>query len=258
MTRHIVYTRHDGGVSITTPTEQAMLAMQLGGLWDDLPRGVIDRQIAAQIESGISPDHARRFAYAIAFGGCSRAEAFDIIKDRDCARHGHGFTIVGTDEIPYDRWFRNAWRQNNNSGGIYIDLEAARLVHWERLVIAASETNLRRSRALRPAPQINIEVLRTAVENAADAQELRRIWPKEIAMFMVAHEKPDGGVAVTTVYAERKEGESDDDYVTRACPFLAGQKFIPVDIADIGALPRADGARDKWRIDWGLKKVLAL
>lgn len=176
--RHIVYTRHDGGVDICTPTAEIFRIMQCGGYWDLMPRGFVDAQIERQITAGINPDHARRFALAVAFGGCSEAEVWDIIKDRDCARHGTGHVILDADEIPADRWFRNAWRQGGNSGRIYVDLEAARLAHWDGLLRLTDEANKRRTRALRPLPPIEIDGLRAPVERASDADELRSIWPE--------------------------------------------------------------------------------
>lgn len=182
MGRHIVYTRHrDGGVDVCTPTREIFQIMQCGGYWDWMPRGFVDQQVALQIEGGIAPDHAARFAKAVAFGGCSEAEVWDIIKDRDCARLGTLHEMQTTDELP-DRWFRNAWYRSRNGGPIGIDLERARLIQWDRLLFASDEANKRRARALRPLPPIEIgDTYRSEIERVSDIDRLRKIWPEELA-----------------------------------------------------------------------------
>lgn len=178
MIKHIVFTLHNGGVGIFTPTAEIFRNMQIGGIWSDRPHGYIDEQIERQISSGIAPDHAARFAKAVAFGGISEWEVYDIIRERDTDRHGTGHVLLDTDDIPFDRWFRNGWRQGGNSGRIYIDLDWARLAHWDRLVVATDEANKRRTRALRPLPPLSVDHLRGPVEAARDTDELKRIWPE--------------------------------------------------------------------------------
>jgi hypothetical protein len=180
ISKRIVYTRHDGGVSVCGPSAEIFRIMQCGGYWDAMPRGFVDRQIFLQTKGGIAPDHAARFARAVAFGGCSEAEVWDIVKDRDCARHGTLHEIQKTEDLP-DRWFRNAWRRSRNGGPIGVGLEAARLIQWDRLTFAADEANKVRTRALRPLPPIEIDAYRSPIERANDTDELRRIWPDELA-----------------------------------------------------------------------------
>jgi hypothetical protein len=175
--RGIVYTRHDGGVSVTYPTPEIFRVMQNGGFWDDRPRGFIDTQIERQIASGIDPDHARRFARAVAFGGVTEAEAWEIIRDRDCARHGTMHELIDPSELP-DRWFRDAWSRSANGGPVGVSLSKARPIQWRKIITAVQEENKKRELDLfGPAPlKINKAEYQTAINHARDAEELRKIW----------------------------------------------------------------------------------
>lgn len=176
--KRIVYTRHsDGGVDVCVPVPEIFRIMQCGGYWDDRPRGFVQRQIDLQIEGGIAPDHARRFAHAVAFGGCSEAEAWDIIKDRDCARHGTLHELIDTSELP-DRWFRDAWKRSANGGPVGVDLEKARIIQWQKILAAVSQENKRRELDLFGLAPIKLPKLtyQNAIRHARDDEELRRIW----------------------------------------------------------------------------------
>jgi hypothetical protein len=178
--KRIVYTGHDGGVSVCEPTPEIFSVMQHGGYWDLMPRGYVQTQIDRQIKDGISPDHARRFANAVAFGGCTEAEVWEIIRDRDCARHGVLHELHGIDELP-DRWFRDAWRRSANGGPIGIDLEKARRVQWRKIKQIAAEEQRRLEAELDmwsrevDVPWLTIE---SAIRHARDDGELRKIWPE--------------------------------------------------------------------------------
>ena len=178
-TKRILYTRHDGGISVCGPAPEIFTIMQHGGYWDDRPHGFIDKQIERQIESGIAPDHARRFAVAVAFGGCSEAETWAIIRDRDCARHGTLHELIDASELP-DRWFRDAWRRSFNGGPVGIDLAKARPIQWQRARTAVATENKRREEAFEPVALITPlwETLRSAIHHARDDEELQRIWPE--------------------------------------------------------------------------------
>lgn len=151
--------------------------MQNGGFWDDRPRGFIDTQIERQIADGIDPDHARRFAHAVAFGGCTEAEVWEIVRDRDCARHGTLHELIDVADLP-DRWFRDAWRRSSNGGPPSIDLEKAKPIQWQRLLDAVSRENKRRELDLFGPPPIKFPRLtfQNAIRNARDEDELRRTW----------------------------------------------------------------------------------
>ena len=180
--KRIVYTRHDGGVSVNCPSPEIFAVMQCGGYWNDRPRGFIDEQIRRQISDGIAPDHARRFAYAVAFGGCTEADVWGIIRDRDCARFGILHELQDAADLP-DRWFRNAWRRSSNGGPVGVDLKLARPIQWDRIWTAVEVENKRRERAFdvqRPLP-VPGDTIRSAIKHARDDDELRRVWPEGLA-----------------------------------------------------------------------------
>jgi hypothetical protein len=128
MMKRIVYTRHDGGVSICCPSANVIRWMGTGGRWAGYPRGFVDIQIERQIAAGIHADAAARFARALAFGGCTEAEALAIVRDRDCAHKGTGIELWDVDDVPSDRTYRDAWRRSHNGGPIIIDEKAARAI----------------------------------------------------------------------------------------------------------------------------------
>lgn len=173
----IIYTRHDGGVSVCTPSPEIFRVMQCGGFWNDRPRGYVQTQIERQIASGINPDHARRFAHAVAFGGCSEAEVWEIIRDRDCSQHGNLHELIGVSDLP-DRWFRDAWQRSHNGGPPSVNLEMARPIQWRRIVDAVSRENKRREYDLFGPPPIELNKIeyQTAIRRARDDEELRKIW----------------------------------------------------------------------------------
>jgi hypothetical protein len=175
----ILYTRNDGGIDICYPTRNIFCVMQAGGYWDDRPRGFLEAQIERQVKAGISREHATRFALAVAFGGVSEPEAWMIIRDRDCARHGSDFQLIHTSELP-DRWFRDAWtRKGSNSGLPYVDLKLAKPIQWTKIVRAVEAENKKRALDLYGKKPIKLNKLtwQRAIANARDADELRRVMP---------------------------------------------------------------------------------
>lgn len=179
----IIYTRHDGGVSVCTPSPEIFRVMQCGGFWNDRPRGYVQTQIERQIASGINPDHARRFAHAVAFGGCSEAEVWEIIRDRDCSQHGKLHELIDVSDLP-DRWFRDAWRRSSNGGPPSVDLEKARPIQWRRLMDAVSQENKRREYDLFGPPPIELNKIeyQAAISRARDDEELRKIWHSGLSL----------------------------------------------------------------------------
>ena len=178
ISKRILYTRHDGGVAVCLPSADIFAVMQCGGYWDDRPRGFLQAQIERQISDGIAPDHARRFAMAVAFGGVSEAEAWGIIRDRDCARRGTLHELIDADELP-GRWFRDAWKRSANGGPVGVDLNLARPVQWDRLYAAVERENKNRARSYEAKPELKPEfgTIRSAIRNARDEDELARVWP---------------------------------------------------------------------------------
>lgn len=155
--------------------------MQCGGYWDLMPRGFVDVQIERQIADGIDRDAARRFAHALAFGGCSEAEAWDIIAERDCRRFGTGLDLIDIGDLP-DRWFRDAWRRSPNGGPIRVDLDAARNIQWWRLQAAGERLARHRARSIDGIPfEIDWSDVRARIKSVQNEHELKRIWPEELS-----------------------------------------------------------------------------
>jgi hypothetical protein len=162
-----------------------------GGLWDDKPRGFLSELVrrktcpALQKGNAITEDAAWTFVKAMQWGGCSTAEAWNVTRLHDCDRFGYDAQVVRNDELP-DRWFRDAWtRKGSNSGLPLVDMEAARQIQWERIVSAVSRENKRREFALFAPPPIKLRraSFETAIKNARDAEELRKIWPPNLPPF---------------------------------------------------------------------------
>lgn len=181
MNKRIVYNRTcDGGVSICCPAVEAITWMGCGGFWNGHPRGFMDAQIERQIARGILPDVARRYAHAMQFGGCTTAEALEIIRDRDCAPRGSAIDLWDFDDIPADRWFRDAWRRSHNGGPISIDLKLAKPIQWKRARAAIDQENKRRADSLELLSPIEVDWwrFRGRILDASDEVDLRLIWPK--------------------------------------------------------------------------------
>ncbi|NBW13546.1 MAG: hypothetical protein EBR82_36625 [Caulobacteraceae bacterium] len=177
--RFLYSRKADHGVSVGCPAENCISAMVHGGFWDLMLRGFVDEQVHRQVLGGISESDAVRFAKAIAFGGLTQAEAYEVICGRDCNHLGYNIDIVSASDIPSDRWFRNAWKRSPNGGPVSIDLEKAKPIHWDRLMVAVTAENDQREKAYERRPLIKPawETIRGAVRHARDADELRKIWP---------------------------------------------------------------------------------
>lgn len=177
MSKRIVYTRHDGGVSIVCPSANCMRWMSTGGRWGHVTRGWLDAQIERQIAAGHNPNAARRFTRALLLGGCTQAEALAIIRDRDCVHLGSAHELWDANDVPRDRWFRDAWRRSHNGGPILIDMPKARRIQWRRIKTAVEMHNRPRL-ALGRKPHVPLwGELGNAIRHARDEEELRRVWP---------------------------------------------------------------------------------
>lgn len=181
MQKCIVYTRfEDGGVAIFHPTDDVIAWMGCGGYWNDFPRGYMDVQIERMIGAGHLPDASYRFAHALQFGGRTMAEALGIIRDRCCAHLGMAIELWDLDELPQDRWFRNAWRRSHNGGPIYVDLGRARTIQFGLIKSAVDIETMRRSAEMElfDVPlQVDLLALRERVRAARDEHQLRAVWP---------------------------------------------------------------------------------
>ena len=153
--------------------------MSAGGFWNDRPHGFVEEQVERQMKAGIRRDHAAKFARAVAFGGVNEAEAWAIIRDRDCYHRGTDFQIVYSSDLP-PRSFRDAWtRRGSNSGLPYVDMSLARPIQWKRIQDAVRAENKRREDDMygRRPYRLNKLSWQRAIEGARDADELRRVMP---------------------------------------------------------------------------------
>ena len=181
MRKRIVYTRReDGGVSVCCPTQWAVDGMARGA-WGDAPRGVIEARIEASIAGGRQADAAARFIRAMHFGGLTEAEALCVIRDRDCAPHGTAVELWDLEEIPPDRWFRDAWRRSHNGGPITISLPLAKRIQFAKIKTAFDGENQRRQGDIDLFDEpitLNWGRIRDQIRSAQDEVDLRRIWPE--------------------------------------------------------------------------------
>lgn len=102
----------------------------------------MDERVAREIEGGSPPDVAKRWVSALALGGNTEADAWGLIRDRDCSRHGTAFDVVDLRSLP-GRTFRDAWRRGHNGGPITIDLKSARAIRFRRIRAAIDRHNAR-------------------------------------------------------------------------------------------------------------------
>lgn len=191
MNQRIILTQPAGSVSIVCPSTSVLHWMGNGGRWGRCGRGWIDGQIERSIAAGHPPDSARRFVRAMAFGGCTTAEALAIIRDRDCGHRGTGIEIWNVSDVPADRWFRDAWRRLPAGGPISIDMVAARQIQAQRMAMAVEDWNRYARREddqaslLRPTNgPATIELERPRLRHmllaARTPEQIKAVWPEEL------------------------------------------------------------------------------
>jgi hypothetical protein len=124
---------------------------------------------------------ARRFVMAAAFGGCTTADAYDIIADADARPYGTAAELIDPGDLP-DRWFRDAWRRSPNGGPIDIDRDAARDVQMRHILIAVQESNRRERLRYRPRLiELDEDDLRHRIGVAPSLAALRAVWPTTLS-----------------------------------------------------------------------------
>lgn len=178
--RAILTTAWNGDVRVTYPTPEIFDVMSSGGYWSDRPRGYLWRQIELQIQGGVDPDAAKRFAYAVQFGGLTTAEVYEVIRDRDCARHGKDHELINPIELP-DRWFRDAWTRGHNGGPVWVNLERARVIQRAKIDTAVGRENSRRRGLRKQLYKLDELAIGAGIRNARDDEELRRVWPTQLS-----------------------------------------------------------------------------
>lgn len=180
MRKRIVYTAHDGTVWVARVTEDCLSWLSCGGYWDGKDID-LEQQVERQVAAGHREHAVRRYMRAMDRGGCTTAEAFEIIRDRDYSHRGSGFELWAQEDLP-GRWFRDAWRRSHNGGPIDIDMRAARRIQLERIKGAVQRVNKPRI-ALGRSPIVpQWLTLGNAIRRARDADELRKVWPSGVPM----------------------------------------------------------------------------
>lgn len=181
----IVYTRHDGKVSICIPSANCIRWMGTGGRWANQPRGFLEVQVERNMTDGIPEYAAVRFCRALVFGGLTDKEALEAIRDRDCAHRGTGIELWDMADVPSDRWFRNAWRRSHNGGPINIDMHAARRIQLDKIKRAVAERNGKRINLGRRPIEVAWGTIGNAIRHAVEPDELRRVWPEHVVNYPV-------------------------------------------------------------------------
>jgi hypothetical protein len=163
----IVYTRHDGRVSICQPTPEFMAWLQEGGFWTKQAPGAADLWIENKIAQGRNPHGVKAYVRALGKGGHTVAEAFALTRDHDCLHLGSGFEVWSLEELFLDRWFRNAWRRSHNGGPIHVSMPAARKIQLGKLRAFSQERKL----------DLRWDRWRQRIRSASTPEELKAIWP---------------------------------------------------------------------------------
>jgi len=173
----IVYTRHDdGGVTLCTPTTEVLAWLSCGGYWPAASAAWLEEQVKRSVAAGHNELAVRRYIRAMRNGGCSTAQAYAIIRDRDCGHLGTGFELWDRSDLP-PRSYRDAWRRSGNGGPIRVDMAAARKVQWRRIKSAIVHHNRQRlelGRSLFRPPWLDLS---RGVRRADDPEALQRVWP---------------------------------------------------------------------------------
>lgn len=175
--RRILYTAPGAAVGVLAMTAWCHRALTCGGGWLSHVGSSVAREVAKAEARGADPETERRFAFALEHGGCTDAEAWDLIRRRDLPADAAAAELVDLADLPADRWFRDAWRRSPNGGPVWIDLERARDVQRAHVAGLLAQEAARRARALAVPPETDIAALRRAIEAAATLDELRAALP---------------------------------------------------------------------------------
>jgi hypothetical protein len=131
--------------------------------------------------SNVPGANAHRFVMAMQFGGCTDAEACELMRDRFCTHQGTGIELWDVTDVPIDRWFRDAWVRSHNGGPINVSLRKARGIQFRRITDAVNQENARRRAdiSLFDHPiQPDWSDIRDAIHRADDIGDVRRVWPE--------------------------------------------------------------------------------
>lgn len=175
--RVIVHTRPDGGVDVTYPAPGCLRALTGGGYPWSLRGSTEAEQIERLVAGGTPEGDAARWVRALGYGGCTDAEAYDLIRWRSVPPGHSGVELWDADAVPADRWFRDAWGRSANGGPISVRLPLARPIQARRIADAIALEQRAAAAALLPMPCVDLPSLRRGVAVARDEGELRAVWP---------------------------------------------------------------------------------
>jgi hypothetical protein len=211
----ILEQKDDGGVLIGIPAPNMMTALTNGGfgrlpgdaVTSDLAENEslrievaasmpVDRAIDNMVRSGFDADFAAKWTRAQISGGETDATALGMVALKTFPSQ---FDVVATEQenIPADRFFRDAWRRDPGGDKLYVDIDAARIIFSRRLIGAkgAAAKRLtdeldvllltgRTDQALEAQHEaligLNLRALGAKVMAAASPEELKALWPTEL------------------------------------------------------------------------------
>lgn len=184
MSKVIVSTTPDGGVWVTYPAPEIMTILTFGGA----PEGYFGRidwddQIARHTASGLRESVAVKWVNSLRCGGLTTAEAHELVSDKVIPPEWTAKELWDWEDIPSDRWFRDAWHRSHNGGPIGISLKKARPVQFGHICSAIDQESKRRKIDidLFDIPiECDLPMMRERIYRAADEMELRSIWPESI------------------------------------------------------------------------------
>ena len=125
----ISFKRNDGGASVASPTKGtkgSFSAFEMltgsGGYYSDLAELVIDRLVNID---GKKEEDIRPFYEGIIVGGFSEEEAMNLLAKHAWQSNFISHRILPVANIPGDRFFREAWHDNDPTETVDIDITKA-------------------------------------------------------------------------------------------------------------------------------------
>lgn len=186
-THRLVFTFPDGRVGVTTPSHEALYFMTgPGRYWGAVGAGflreIVRRKTCPVLQQGhpCTTEAAARFVAAMHTGGVSCAEAWGIIAQHDCARFGTLIEIQRIEDLPRDRWFRDAWTRSANGGPVGVDLDKARVIQWQHIGNVLYAFNEWRGQRMLAPLTLDPALIALKIGDARDEDELRAVWPDEL------------------------------------------------------------------------------
>jgi hypothetical protein len=192
----ILYTLPGGTVSLCYPADECIAELTRGGR--PMLRGRRHWEIEKFVRGGVSEGIAARWIDSVISGGKTTAEAFELIRLKDVPREAMAVEVVEIQEVPTDRWFRDAWRRSSNGGPIYIDIDKAIEIQ-ARKIAAARNDIIERCNSNEPIDimlgngrligfrdrvvGIDLADLGCRLRSARSLEEVRALWPEELSIL---------------------------------------------------------------------------